>query len=153
MADVTLEALLAHCVRLERRLAMLETWVEVQKANQSHVGPRGSSGPRLRPLADFVKAGARVAGVPVADFIGPRRTKALTVPRCAAMHLARVDTHASTLQVGRAFGGRDHTTVIYASREVERRPEKFEAALTGIRAALAIRAEMDARAHLIGGPR
>ena len=42
------------------------------------------------------------------------RTKAVAFPRQIAMYLCRQLTHASLSEIGRAFGGKDHTTVLHA---------------------------------------
>jgi len=48
-----------------------------------------------------------------------RRTKDLTVPRQVAMYLIRELLHYPLAQIGRVFGGRDHSTVIHSIRKVE----------------------------------
>jgi chromosomal replication initiator protein len=62
----------------------------------------------------------RYSGISMAELKGDRRTKRVVVPRQVAMYLARELTDASLPAIGRAFGGRDHTTVIYAVQKVER---------------------------------
>ena len=47
------------------------------------------------------------------------RTKAIAFPRQIAMYLARQLTHASLAEVGRAFGGKDHTTVLHAVEKIQ----------------------------------
>lgn len=54
--------------------------------------------------------------VRVADLVGPRKLRRLTVPRHVGMTLAREMTRLSRLKVARAFGRTDHTTVINAER-------------------------------------
>ena len=58
-------------------------------------------------------------GVRLADMRSRNRTKAVAFPRQVAMYLARQLTHASLSEVGRAFGGKDHTTVLHAVEKVE----------------------------------
>ena len=62
----------------------------------------------------------RYSGISMAELKGDRRTKRVVVPRQVAMYLARELTDASLPAIGRAFGGRDHTTVIYAVQKVQR---------------------------------
>jgi chromosomal replication initiator protein len=50
----------------------------------------------------------------VADLKAKRRTRAVAFPRQVAMYLCRQLTHASLSEVGAAFGGKDHTTVLHA---------------------------------------
>ncbi len=52
-------------------------------------------------------------GVTLSDLKAKNRTTAIAFPRQVAMYLARHLTHASLADVGRAFGGRDHTTVLH----------------------------------------
>jgi chromosomal replication initiator protein len=53
-------------------------------------------------------------GVRLSDMKAKSRTKAVAFPRQVAMYLSRHLTHASLADVGRAFGGKDHTTVLHA---------------------------------------
>jgi len=54
----------------------------------------------------------------VADLLSPRRTRTITRPRQIAMALAKELTTHSLPEIGDAFGGRDHTTVLHACRKV-----------------------------------
>jgi chromosomal replication initiator protein len=58
-------------------------------------------------------------GVKFSDFKAKNRTKAVAFPRQIAMYLARQLTHASLNEIGRAFGGKDHTTVLHAVDKVQ----------------------------------
>ncbi len=55
------------------------------------------------------------------DMRGKKRTKAIAFPRQVAMYIVREITEYSTTEVGLAFGGRDHTTVMHACQRVESR--------------------------------
>jgi chromosomal replication initiator protein len=55
----------------------------------------------------------------VGDLQSKRRTKAIAEPRQVAMYLARRHTNASYADIGEAFGGRDHSTVIHAEEKIE----------------------------------
>ena len=63
---------------------------------------------------------ARQFGLHVNDLRGNRRTQDVAYARQIAMYLARDLTEASLPQIGDRFGGRHHTTVIYAIDKVER---------------------------------
>ena len=54
-----------------------------------------------------------------ADMVSARRARAVARPRQVAMYLAKQLTSRSLPEIGRRFGGRDHTTVMHAVRKVE----------------------------------
>jgi chromosomal replication initiator protein len=53
-------------------------------------------------------------------LLGQRRTRSVAMPRQVAMYLTRQLTDLSLVEIGRMFGGRDHTTVMYACEKVAR---------------------------------
>ncbi len=55
----------------------------------------------------------------MSDIIGPRRVRVIARPRQVAMYLAKQLTTRSLPEIGRRFGGRDHTTVIHGVRRIE----------------------------------
>ena len=55
----------------------------------------------------------------LADMHSARRARAVARPRQVAMYLAKQLTSRSLPEIGRKFGGRDHTTVMHAVRKVE----------------------------------
>ncbi len=57
-------------------------------------------------------------GIKLSDLKAKTRTKAVAFPRQVAMYLSRQLTHASLADVGRAFGGKDHTTVLHAVAKI-----------------------------------
>jgi len=57
-------------------------------------------------------------GVKSEALCGQRRTRQVALPRQVAMYLMRQLTDLSLVEIGRVFGGRDHTTVIYACEKV-----------------------------------
>jgi chromosomal replication initiator protein len=64
-----------------------------------------------KTVADYYK-------IKVADMFSQRRTRAVARPRQVAMWLARELTPHSLPEIGDAFGGRDHTTVLHACRTI-----------------------------------
>ncbi len=58
-------------------------------------------------------------GVRLSDLKAKNRTKAVAFPRQVAMYLARQLTHASLAEIGRSFGGKDHTTVLHAVDKIQ----------------------------------
>ncbi|MFT4549639.1 MAG: chromosomal replication initiator protein [Verrucomicrobiales bacterium] len=57
----------------------------------------------------------------LADMTSKRRPANIAFPRQVAMYLARTMTDHSLVEIGQAFGGRDHGTVIHAAKKVEQR--------------------------------
>jgi chromosomal replication initiator protein len=55
----------------------------------------------------------------ITDLKGNRRNRSVVLPRMIAMYLARKHTPVSFPELGRAFGGRDHSTAIHACRKIE----------------------------------
>jgi chromosomal replication initiator protein len=55
----------------------------------------------------------------LSDLIGPKRLRTFARPRQIAMFLCKQLTTRSLPEIGRRFGGRDHTTVIHGVRRIE----------------------------------
>jgi chromosomal replication initiator protein len=55
----------------------------------------------------------------LSDMIGPKRLRTYARPRQVAMYLAKTLTNRSLPEIGRRFGGRDHTTVMHGVRRIE----------------------------------
>jgi chromosomal replication initiator protein len=68
---------------------------------------------------DIQKATSEHFGLKQADLISERRNRSIARPRQAAMWLAKQLTTRSLPDIGRRFGGRDHTTVLHAVRRIE----------------------------------
>jgi len=62
---------------------------------------------------------AEYYSIRLADMHSARRARAVARPRQIAMYLAKQMTPRSLPEIGRKFGGRDHTTVMYAVRKIE----------------------------------
>ena len=67
------------------------------------------------------KRTAEAFDIRLADMVSRKRTAAIAFARQTAMHLARELTGLSYHEIGEAFGGRDHGTVMHACRTVEKR--------------------------------
>ncbi|HEX2217380.1 MAG TPA: chromosomal replication initiator protein DnaA, partial [Gemmatimonadales bacterium] len=70
-------------------------------------------------IEEIQKRVAEHYGVRPADMQSSRRARAVARPRQLAMYLAKQLTPRSLPEIGRKFGGRDHTTVIHAVRRIE----------------------------------
>jgi chromosomal replication initiator protein len=78
-------------------------------------------GLRATPSIDRVQeVVARRWGVTPEGLRSKARTKTLTIPRQVAMYLARDMLGMQLVEIGQAFGGRDHSTVIHSVDKVER---------------------------------
>jgi chromosomal replication initiator protein len=71
------------------------------------------------PVKEIQEAVCRYYGVSMLDLLSHRRTRDINVPRQVAMYLCRTLTAHSYAQLGRRFGGRDHTTVIHSAQKIE----------------------------------
>ncbi|MFN7163762.1 MAG: chromosomal replication initiator protein DnaA [Hyphomonas sp.] len=82
---------------------------------------RRHSGEQREPTIDVIKkATLKIFPIARADLEGPSKMQAFVYPRQVAMYLCRTMTRKSFPQIGRAFGKRDHTTVLYAFRRIEK---------------------------------
>ena len=73
---------------------------------------------RIR-IEDIQRVVAKHYNVSRADLLSNRRTRSVVHPRQIAMYLAKTMTPRSLPEIGRRFGGRDHTTVLHAVRKIE----------------------------------
>ena len=74
---------------------------------------------KLVTIDNIQKTVAEYYKIRVSDLHSTRRSRSITRPRQVAMALAKELTSHSLPEIGKAFGGRDHTTVIHACRKVE----------------------------------
>lgn len=73
---------------------------------------------KLVTLESIQKTVAEYFKVRVSDLLSKKRTRSIARPRQIAMALAKELTSHSLPEIGDAFGGRDHTTVLHATRKV-----------------------------------
>ena len=76
-------------------------------------------GERRITVDEIQKVTAEHFALKQADLLCERRTRAIARPRQMAMYLAKTLTTRSYPDIGRRFGGRDHTTVLHAVRRIE----------------------------------
>ncbi len=70
-------------------------------------------------IEDIQRVVSKHYNVSKQDLLSSRRTRSIVWPRQIAMYLAKSLTLRSLPEIGRRFGGRDHTTVLHAVRKVE----------------------------------
>jgi chromosomal replication initiator protein len=85
-----------------------ETLRDLLRAQQQAIG-----------IGNIQKAVADYYGLQIKDLLSKRRTRSLARPRQVAMALAKELTEHSLPEIGDAFAGRDHTTVLHACRQIK----------------------------------
>ena len=85
-----------------------ETLRDLLRAQQQAIG-----------IPNIQKTVADYYGLQVKDLLSKRRTRSLARPRQVAMALAKELTEHSLPEIGDAFAGRDHTTVLHACRQIK----------------------------------
>jgi chromosomal replication initiator protein len=74
---------------------------------------------KLVTVENIQKMVAEYYKIRIADLLSKRRSRSIARPRQVAMALAKELTNYSLPEIGDAFGGRDHTTVLHACRRVK----------------------------------
>ncbi len=78
-----------------------------------------SKEPKRVKIDDILRIVAKHYGVQRGDLLSSRRNQSIVRPRQIGMYLAKTLTARSLPEIGRRFGGRDHTTVLHAIRKIE----------------------------------
>lgn len=79
---------------------------------------RGKEPKRVK-IDDILRIVAKHYGVSRGDILSQRRNRSIVWPRQIGMYLAKYLTTRSLPEIGRRFGGRDHTTVLHAIRKIQ----------------------------------
>jgi len=79
--------------------------------------PQPVAPPSLREIA---RAAAKYFGLKLADLKSPSRRQAVVAARGVAIYLARLQTQCTLDEIGKYFGGRDHTTILHGHRRTEK---------------------------------
>ncbi|RUQ17763.1 chromosomal replication initiator protein DnaA [Aeromonas dhakensis] len=79
---------------------------------------------KLVTIDNIQKTVAEYYKIKLADLLSKRRSRSVARPRQLAMALAKELTNHSLPEIGDAFGGRDHTTVLHACRKIEQLKEE-----------------------------
>lgn len=75
-------------------------------------------------IEDIISRVAKAFNVKPVDIKSKKKHKLYALPRQVGMHIARELTEFSYPEIGAAFGGKDHSTVIYATRKIEKKLEE-----------------------------
>jgi chromosomal replication initiator protein len=105
--------------RLVCRAEFSDAAVSMEIAEMAIADLVGSREPRRIRIEDIQKVVSGHYNVSKHDLLSARRTRAIVRPRQIAMYLAKTMTPRSYPEIGKRFGGRDHTTVLHAVRKVE----------------------------------
>jgi chromosomal replication initiator protein len=79
----------------------------------------GAGEPKRVRIEDIQRVVAKHYNVSRQELVSNRRTRVIVKPRQIAMYLSKALTPRSFPEIGRRFGGRDHTTVLHAVRKIE----------------------------------
>lgn len=110
--DGAVNRLLAHASLNGAPLSVETAELAIRDLVRSHE-------PKRIKIEDIQKLVASHFNVTRADILSARRTANVVRPRQIAMYLSKVLTLRSLPEIGRRFGGRDHTTVLHAVRKIE----------------------------------
>ena len=75
---------------------------------------------KLVTIEDIQKKVAEHFSIKMSEMFSARRSKSVVIPRQIAMYLAKELTNLSYPEIGRNFGGKDHTTIIHASKKIDK---------------------------------
>ena len=109
-----LEGCLVRVLALGSLLHQEITLAMAEEVLQHYVNPEPD---RMTPERILSEVADRF-GIKIEVLCGQRRTQTIALPRQVAMYLMRQLTGLSLAEIGRVFGGRDHTTVLYAYEKV-----------------------------------
>jgi len=74
---------------------------------------------KLVSIDNIIKTVAEYYKIKVSELLSKRRSRSIARPRQLAMGLCKDLTNYSLPEIGNAFGGRDHTTVLHACRQIK----------------------------------
>jgi chromosomal replication initiator protein len=117
--DDNVRALEGALIRMVAFASLTGRHVTAQLAGEVLDGLYGRAKPRVRTVEDVQAAACDAFGITLEELVSTSRSARVTWPRQVAMYLARELTDQSLPAIGRAFGNRDHTTVMHAVRKIE----------------------------------
>ena len=106
-----LQRLFAHASLLRREITLevaQECLADILRTNDRKIS-----------IDDIQRKVAEHYNIRLADMIGPKRARNVARPRQIAMYLSKQLTSRSLPEIGRRFGGRDHTTIMHGIRKIE----------------------------------
>ena len=106
-----LQRLFAHASLLRREITLdvaQECLADILRTNDRKIS-----------IDDIQRKVAEHYNIRLSDMIGPKRVRNVARPRQIAMYLSKQLTSRSLPEIGRRFGGRDHTTIMHGVRKIE----------------------------------
>jgi chromosomal replication initiator protein len=108
-----------YLIRIGAHASLMNTEINIDLAKSFLTSLTNSA--RETSPETIVKVVAEHYGVKVSELRSDRKHKQVAAPRQIAMYLIRQMTHCSFPDIGHRFGGRDHTTVMYAVKKIEKK--------------------------------
>ena len=108
-------------VKVVGMAALVEREITVELAQEALQGVRVKQKRNQVGLPDIMQLITREFSISAKEICGKRRTQAVSLPRQIGMYLSREATEHSLEEIGRFFGNRDHTTVLYAVTKIKNR--------------------------------
>jgi chromosomal replication initiation ATPase DnaA len=115
-AAVTIEGLRSELLAANGKLAKALEIIRQIGGNDADIN---AAAPRVVTMKNIKAAVCRQYNLDMSELLSARRTQPLCTYRQIAMYLCKQLTRFSLPEIGRAFGGRDHSTVISAIRRIE----------------------------------
>ena len=105
---------------LDAHSELMRIPISLDMARSVLAGRIGSQVPRALTPDLIIETVARHYDVDPAELVGKKRTQQIALPRQVAMYICRRMTTMSTTDIGEAFGGRDHTTVMHGCEKIDK---------------------------------
>ena len=107
-----LNRIIAHTTLVGKKITLentIDVLSDVLRANN-----------KLVTIEDIQKKVAEHFSIKMSEMFSARRSKSVVIPRQIAMYLSKELTNLSYPEIGRNFGGKDHTTIIHASKKIDK---------------------------------
>jgi chromosomal replication initiator protein len=119
--DTNIRALEGALIRVVAFGSLTGRPVDAELAGEVLAGLYPELTPRSRTLREIQERTCEAFGISLDELLSSSRAQPLAWPRQVAMYLSRELTDATLPAIGRAFGGRNHTTVLHAYRRTAER--------------------------------
>ena len=107
-----LNRIIAHTTLVGKKITLentIDVLSDVLRANN-----------KLVTIEDIQKKVSEHFSIKMSEMFSARRSKSVVIPRQIAMYLSKELTNLSYPEIGRNFGGKDHTTIIHASKKIDK---------------------------------